>query len=80
MVRVVTASTRLEPATQHDLGALDAMATLARRTRSVVHVVVPRVPGAAEHARHAAAAAGVGVSVDLMAGSVRARFDARDGA
>jgi pyruvoyl-dependent arginine decarboxylase (PvlArgDC) len=60
-----------------DLGALEAMAALARQTGSVVHVVVPRVPGAAQHARQVAAAAGVAVSVDLMAGSLRARFDAR---
>jgi hypothetical protein len=53
------------------------MATLARRTSSVVHVVVSRQPGAADRARRAAAAAGVSVSVDLMAASVRARFDGR---
>ena len=51
------------------------MAALARRTGSVVHVVVSREPGAAEYARRAAAAAGVPVSIDLMAGSLRARFD-----
>jgi hypothetical protein len=70
----VTALPRTAPAAQPDLGALDAMATLARRTGSVIHVVVPRRPGAADHARQAAAAARVSVSVDLMAGSVRARF------
>jgi pyruvoyl-dependent arginine decarboxylase (PvlArgDC) len=51
------------------------MAGLARRTGSVVHVVVSREPGAAEYARRAAAAAGVAISIDLMAGSVHARFD-----
>ena len=79
MVRAVTVLPRTRPAAQPDLGALDAMATFARRTGSVVHVVVPRLPGAADHARRAAAAARVSVCVDLMAGSVRARFDGRDG-
>jgi hypothetical protein len=54
------------------------MARLARRSRSVVHVVVPRVPQAAAYARQAASSAGVRVSVDLLAGSVRARFDGRE--
>jgi hypothetical protein len=56
------------------------MARLARQTGSVVHVLVPREAGAAEHARRAAAAVGVSVSVDLMACSLRARFDGRDAA
>jgi pyruvoyl-dependent arginine decarboxylase (PvlArgDC) len=60
---------------QHDLGALDAMAAFARRSGSVVHVVVAREPGTTDYARRAAAAAGVAVSIDLMAGSLRARFD-----
>jgi hypothetical protein len=77
---VISATTRARPRAQRDLGALDAMASLARRMGSVVHVVVPRVPGAAERAREAAAAAGVSVSVDLLAGSLRARFDARHAA
>jgi hypothetical protein len=77
---VISPSTRARPRAQADLGALDAMATLARRMGSVVHVVVPRVPGAAEHAREAAAVAGVSVSLDVMAGSLRARFDARQAA
>ena len=63
------------PAAPPDLGVLDAMAGLARRTGSVVHVVVSRQAGAAEHVRRAAATAGVPVSVDLIAGSLRARFD-----
>ena len=71
------AHTRTGKRVQHDLGTLDAMASLARQTGSVVHVVVAREPGAAEHARWAAAAAGVPVSLDLMAGSLRARFDGR---
>jgi hypothetical protein len=73
----VIALSRIRQAAEPDLGALDAMAALARRTCSVVHVVVPRRPGASAHAREAAAAAGVAVSVDLMAGSLRARFDGR---
>jgi hypothetical protein len=71
----VIAPTQTGRRAQQDLGALDAMAALARRTGSVVHVVVSREPGAAEHARRAAAAAGVPISIDLMAGSLRARFD-----
>ena len=80
MVRAVIAPTRTGRRVQHDLGALDAMAALARRTGVVVHVVVAREPGAAEHARRAGGAEGVPVSIDLMAGSLRARFDGCDGA
>lgn len=74
------ALTRPGPRVQHDLEALEAMAAFARRSGSVVHVVVARQPGAAEHARRAAAAAGVPVRLDLMAGSMRARFDGCGGA
>jgi hypothetical protein len=80
MVQAVIAPTPTAVRAPHDLGALDAMATLARRTGCVVHVVVPRVAGASQRAREAAAVAGVSVSVDLLAGSVRARFDGHDGA
>ena len=80
MVRAVIAPTRTGLRVQHDLGALDAMAALASRTGSVVHVVVSREPGTAEHARRAAAAEGVPVSIDLLAGSLRARFDGCAGA
>ena len=80
MVRAVIAPTRTGRRVRHDLAALDGMAALARRTGSVVHVVVSREAGTAEHARLAAAAAGVPVSIDLMAGSLRARFDGCAGA
>jgi hypothetical protein len=52
------------------------MALLARQTRLTVHVVVPREAHVVEHAREVARRAGVGVSVDLMAFSVRVRFEA----
>jgi hypothetical protein len=54
---------------------LDAMAMLARQTGSVVHVVLAREPGAVEHARAVAKRAGVDISLDLTARSVRVRFD-----
>jgi hypothetical protein len=73
----VNAATRSGPVAQQRLGALDAMAKLARQMGSVVHVVVPRVPGAVAHARQAAEAARVRVSIDLMAVSLHARFDGR---
>jgi hypothetical protein len=56
------------------LATLEAMAHLARQTGLTVHVVLPREPGVVEHAREVASGAGVEVSVDLMAASIRARF------
>jgi hypothetical protein len=56
---------------------LEAMARMARQTGSVVHVVVKREPGIVENARVVANHAGVEVSIDLMACTVRARFDGR---
>ena len=56
------------------LSTLDAMAALACQTRSVVHVVVQRQPGMAEHARSAARRAGVAVAIDMMPFTIRARF------
>ena len=50
------------------------MARLAWHLGSVVHVVVPRVPRAAERARAAADAAGVSVDIDLRPNTLRARF------
>jgi uncharacterized membrane protein AbrB (regulator of aidB expression) len=61
-------------APQHSLATLDAMALLARQTGSVVHVVLAREPGAVEHARAVAKQAGLDVSVDIMARTVRVRF------
>ena len=67
--------TRLK--TSDSLATLDAMAGLARRNESVVHVVVPRVPGVVDFARASATAADVDVEVDLMVHSIRARFSPR---
>jgi DNA-binding IclR family transcriptional regulator len=53
------------------LATLDAMARMARQTGLVVHVVVPRDPHVVEYAREVARAAGLSVSVDVMAFSVR---------
>lgn len=53
------------------------MARLARQTDSAVHVVLAREPGVVEHAREAARLAGVGMSADLMAYTIRVRFDGR---
>jgi hypothetical protein len=50
------------------------MAGMANHTFAIVHVVVPRQPGVVELARRVARQAGVDVSVDLMASSVRVRF------
>jgi hypothetical protein len=55
------------------------MAHLAQHTRCVVHVVVAREPGVVEHAREAGRRAGVRVSADLRAFTVRVRFDGRPG-
>lgn len=67
------------PSVNQALGALEAMATFARQTGGVVHVVVPRGPDVVSLARCAAEAVGVGVTIDIMAASVRARFDGRRG-
>jgi hypothetical protein len=56
------------------LATLDAMAALSRQTGSVVHVVLAREPGTVEHARVVAEAAGVDVSIDLMAATIRVRY------
>ena len=55
------------------------MAVLAHQTGSAVHVVLAREPGVVEHARNVARTTGVQVSVDLMAFSVRVRFDGTRG-
>ena len=51
------------------------MARLARQTGLAVHVILAREPGVVEHAREAARGAGVDMSADLMAFSIRIRFD-----
>jgi len=51
------------------------MASMACQTASVVHVVVARRPGLIDRAHAFAQFAGVGVSVDAMATTVRVRFD-----
>jgi hypothetical protein len=56
---------------------LEAMASLAGQTATVVHVVAVRQPGLVERAHAVAQVAGVGISVDLMSTSVRVRFDGR---
>jgi hypothetical protein len=57
------------------LASLEAMASMASQTGSVIHVVVARGPGLVDHARNLAEQAGLGISVDLMASSIRVRFD-----
>jgi hypothetical protein len=59
------------------VGALDAMARLARQTGLVVHVVVPREAAVVQHARTLARDSGLDLSVDLMPYSIRARFSPR---
>jgi hypothetical protein len=54
---------------------MEAMARMAQQSDSVIHVVVPREPGIVDSARSLAARAGVAVTVDLMAHTVRVRFD-----
>ena len=66
-------------AAQSGFATLDAMSVLAHQTRSAVHVVLAREPGVVEHARNVARTTGVQVSVDLMAFSVRVRFDGTRG-
>jgi hypothetical protein len=61
--------------THASLATLDAMALLARETGLAVHVVVPREPGVIEHARQVAHELGVDLTADLMAFSVRVRFN-----
>ncbi len=56
---------------------LDAMALLASRTASVIHVVVPREPGVVDTARRLAHQAGIELSVDLLPRTARVRFDGR---
>jgi hypothetical protein len=62
----------VEPA---GLGTLEAMASMAGQTGSVVHVVVARQPGIVDTAHAVAQFAGIGVSVDVMPTTVRVRFD-----
>jgi sugar/nucleoside kinase (ribokinase family) len=57
------------------LATLGAMALLASRTASVIHVVVPREPGVVDTARRLAHQAGVEFSVDLLPRTARVRFD-----
>jgi hypothetical protein len=57
------------------LATLDAMALLASRTASVIHVVVPREPGVVDTARRLAHRAGIELSVDLLPRTARVRFD-----
>jgi hypothetical protein len=57
------------------LATLDAMALLASRTASVIHVVVPREPGVVDTARRLAHQAGIELSVDLLPRTARVRFD-----
>ena len=59
------------------LATLDAMALLASRTASVIHVVVPREPGVVDTARRLAHQAGIELSVDLLPRTARVRFDGR---
>jgi hypothetical protein len=60
-----------------DLTTLDAMASLASHTGTVVHVVVARGPGIVERAHALAQLAGIEVNIDLMPRSVHIRFDGR---
>jgi hypothetical protein len=69
----VTTGVGRRPA-QASLATLDAMADLARRSGSVVHVIVKREPNVVEHARELARRMGIDVQVDLMPYSVRVRF------
>ncbi len=69
------AEQRVAAPSSSSLATLAAKAGLARRTAAVVHVVVPREQGVVEQARVLAENAGVDVSVDLMALTVRCRFD-----
>jgi 3-keto-L-gulonate-6-phosphate decarboxylase len=77
VLSVAEPSLRTDPvrrASAGDLAVLDAMARLAAHSGADVRVVVARAPGVVEHARATARAAGVGVSVDLMAHSVCVRL------
>ena len=64
-------------ASPRSLDAIEAMARLARRTETVVHLVLPREPGIVENARVVAYHAGIEVSVDVLARTVRVRLDGR---
>jgi len=70
-----TLSAHEAPATPRCLDTIDAMARLARQTGLVVHLVVDREPGVVENAREVAYLAGVDLNVDVMARTVRLRFD-----
>jgi hypothetical protein len=59
------------------LAGLEANARLARETRMVVHLMVPREPGVVEHARAAATRERVIVRVDMRPRSIRIRFSLR---
>ena len=75
MLNVTFAEQRIAGPSSSSLATLEAMAALARQAGSIVHVVVPREQGVIERARVLAERAGVDVSVDLMALTVRCRFD-----
>jgi hypothetical protein len=53
---------------------LEAMAELARRTRCVVHLVLPRSRGVAEQARAVAQTSGLDVALDLKPNTIRVRY------
>ena len=74
MVMTQTEARALDPSSS-TLATLEAMALLASRTASVIHVVVPREPGVVEHARRLARQAGVELCIDLLPRTMRARFD-----
>jgi hypothetical protein len=71
----MTVGLSVESGTPDCIDTIDAMARMARQTRSVVHLVLPREPGIVENARVVAYYAGVDVSVDELARTVRLRFD-----
>jgi hypothetical protein len=72
---VSAANTRALAPSTSSLATMQAMARMAYQTSGVVHVVVARAPGIVESARGVAARAAVAVTVDLMARTVRVRFD-----
>jgi hypothetical protein len=56
---------------------ISAAAALALRCQTVVRVVITCAGGLVAHARAVADSAGVAIRVDLMAATVRVRFDGR---
>ena len=63
------------PTISASMDTLSAMAHMAAATGTVVHVVVPRAPWVVHHARSMAQQAQVRVSADLLASTIRVRFD-----